>query len=81
MDEKHVEALASEAGRLIADAKLRLAAAMKEQGLRREDGWRVVEELRNTPEGMEFTFRPVHLKLDSPDLRTSVAIDTDGRPL
>ena len=81
MDEKLVETLANEASRLIANAKEKLAAEMKVQGLRREDGWRIVEELRNTVNGTEWTFRPVHLRHDSPELHTKVAIDTEGRPI
>jgi hypothetical protein len=81
MDDEKVESLAAEASRRIALAKSRLAEEMTACGLRREDGWRIVEELRNTVEGTQWTFRPVHIKLDSPELFATVVIDPDGKPL
>ena len=81
MEEKLVALLATEVRRLIVDAKERLAAEMIAQGFTPEDGWRVVEELRNTPDGTQWVFRPVHLRKDSPELKTTVEIDSSGRPI
>jgi hypothetical protein len=81
MDHLIVEALAAEVVRRIAEAKEQLAARMKEEGCHPKDGWRIVEELRNTVEGTEWTFRPVHLRHASPDFCARVAIDHNGRPL
>jgi hypothetical protein len=63
----------------IADAKARLAVRMLALGLRPENGWRVLEELRNTPTGHEFVFRPVHLH-DETDVEVTVRIGPDGHP-
>ena len=81
MEEKLVAILATEVQRLIVAAKERLAAEMQAQGYTREEGWRVVEELRNTPDGTQWVFRPVHLRKDSPDLKVTVEIDSSGRPI
>jgi hypothetical protein len=81
MDDKLVEALAADANRRIAHARESLEAQMRERGLHRKDGWRIVEELRSTVEGTEWVFRPVHLREPSPDLETTVAIDHSGRSL
>lgn len=81
MDDKLVEALAADVTRRIADAKESLAAQMRDLGLHRKDGWRIIEELRSTVEGTEWVFRPVHLREPSPDLETTVAIDHSGRSL
>lgn len=81
MDEKNVEVLATEVVRRIAAAKERLLADMAARGLKREDGWRIVEELRTTVGGTQFVFRPVHLRKDSPDLEATVVIDTSGRAI
>jgi hypothetical protein len=81
MEEKLVAMLATEVQRLIVAARERLAAEMLAQGFTREEGWRVVEELRNTPGGTQWVFRPVHLRKDSPDLKTTVEIDSSGRPI
>ena len=80
MEDKLVEALASDINRRIEEAKARLASEMVALGLKAKDGWRVMEELKTTVEGTEWVFRPVHLREPSPDLQTSVAIDQSGRP-
>ena len=61
-------------------AKVELAAKMASAGLDARGGWRVLEELRSTPTGTQFVFRPVHTRLDSPDLEAVVTIDSDGSP-
>ena len=81
MEENDVEALANEVVRRIAAAKAQLLVDMDAHGLKREDGWRVVEELRTTVGGTLFVFRPVHLRKDSPDLEATVGIDSDGRAI
>ena len=81
MEDHNVEMLASEVVRRIAAAKEQLLRDMAALGLKREDGWRIVEELRTTVGGTQFVFRPVHLRKDSPDLEATVAIDSDGRTL
>jgi hypothetical protein len=63
----------------IAQAKAQLHARMREGGLSPENGWRVLEEIRNTPNGQEFVIRPIHLQEES-DLEVTVAIGPDGRP-
>jgi len=61
-------------------AKARLAGWMERNGLLEKDGWRVSEELRSRPEGTEFVFRPIHLKLPSPQHEEVVLVDSDGVP-
>jgi hypothetical protein len=67
------------AARLV-DAKARLAVRMAASGLMQENGWRVMEELRNTPNGHEFVFRPIHMHEES-TLEVTVPIGPDGRPV
>jgi hypothetical protein len=52
---------------------------MQAMGLVQEKGWRVLEELRNTPNGHEFVFRPIHLHEEA-KLEVIVPIGPDGRP-
>jgi hypothetical protein len=73
--------LAAEISRRLAKAKARLDALMAERGLRRADGWTVLEDLRSRPEYTEYIFRPIHRRFPAPELATSVAIDFDGRPV
>ena len=61
-------------------AKAELASMMDQAGLTERGGWRVLEELRSTPTGTQFVFRPVHTRLDCPGLETVVSIDSDGTP-
>jgi hypothetical protein len=81
MEDKLVEALAADVNRRIADAKASLATHMQELGLKTNDGWRIMEEIRHTIEGTQWIFRPVHLRERSPDIETTVAIDHSGRPV
>ncbi len=75
-------ALAAEISRRLAEAKMRLAELMAEHGLKAADGWTVLEDLRSRPEYTEYIFRPIHRRLPAPppELKTSVAIDFEGRP-
>ena len=79
--EKPDKALAAAVSARIQEAKARLAANMKHAGLLEKDGWRVLEELRSTPTGTLFVFRPVHTRLDAPGLETTVEIDSNGCPV
>jgi hypothetical protein len=79
--EKPDKALAAAVSARIQAAKLRLAANMKHAGLFEKDGWRVLEELRSTPTGTLFVFRPVHTRLDAPGLEATVEIDSNGCPV
>jgi hypothetical protein len=72
--------IAAKVAARIADAKARLAVRMAAQGLTPENGWRVTEELRDTPDGHEFVFRPIHLHQES-TLEVTVPIGPDGYPL
>ena len=73
--------LAAEISRRLADAKTRLGELMAEHGLRAADGWTILEDLRSRPEYTEYIFRPIHRRLPASDLKTSVAIDFEGRPV
>ena len=73
--------LAAEISRRLAEAKQQLAALMAEHGLKHADGWTILEDLRSRPEYTEYIFRPIHRRLPLPELKTSVAIDFDGRPV
>lgn len=64
----------------ISAAKARLGAWMERHGLREAEGWRVSEELRSTPEGTEFVFRPLHMRLPAPQHEEVVLVDSDGVP-
>ena len=79
--DKQDEALAAAVRAKIAEARSDLARRMAEAGLRERDGWRVAEELRSLPSGTQFVFRPIHTRLDAPDIEATVSIDTDGFPL
>jgi hypothetical protein len=65
----------------IQSAKAELAAKMADAGLDERGGWRVLEELRSTATGTQFVFRPVHTRLDTPQIETVVSIDSDGTPV
>ena len=75
--------LAAEISRLLAEAKRRLTALMVEHDLKTSDGWVILEDLRSRPEYTEYIFRPIHRRLPAPppELKTSVAIDFEGRPV
>ncbi len=61
-------------------ARARLDGWMQQHGLHQKEGWRVSEELRSRPEGTEFVFRPIHMKLPSPQHEEVVLVDSDGVP-
>jgi hypothetical protein len=61
-------------------ARQSIAAKMAQHGLREQDGWRISEELRNSPQGTQFVLRPIHTRLDSPGFEATVTIDNDGCP-
>jgi hypothetical protein len=75
--------LAAEISRLLAEAKRQLTELMVEHGLKTTEGWVILEDLRSRPEYTEYIFRPIHRRLPAPppDLKTSVAIDFEGRPV
>ena len=79
--EKPDKALAAAVTARIQTAKAALAANMTLAGLHERDGWRVSEELRSTPTGTLFVFRPVHSRLDSPGFESTVEIDSNGCPV
>ena len=82
MTENTVEALANEVIARLNAARNALNAEMQALGLTAAKGWRMVEELRHTLEGTEWVFRPMHIREAAPaDLRTSVLIDHEGRPV
>jgi hypothetical protein len=74
-------ALAAEISRRVAEAKARMHELMIEHGLKSADGWTIIEDLRSRPEYTEYIFRPIHRRLPAPELKTSVAIDFEGRPV
>jgi hypothetical protein len=73
-------ALSAAARARILVAKADIAARMAEHGLREKDGWRVLEELRSTATGTQFVFRPIHTRLDAPEIEATVTIDSNGCP-
>ena len=79
MDGEHDRNLSKALASRIAQAKAQLLAGMAERGLSPAAGWRITEKLRTGVGRTEFVFRPTHLRHESPDLETSVAIDDAGR--
>ena len=75
--------LAAEISRLLAEAKRQLTLLMVEHDLKTTEGWVILEDLRSRPEYTEYIFRPIHRRLPAPppELKTSVAIDFEGRPV
>lgn len=61
-------------------ARARLGGWMQQHGFLEKEGWRISEELRSRPEGTEFVFRPIHMKLPSPQHEEVVLVDSDGVP-
>ena len=78
--EKQDKVLAAAVIARIQAAKADIQARMAQAGLRERDGWRLLEELRTTPEGTAFVFRPVHTRLDSPSMESTVLVNSDGCP-
>jgi hypothetical protein len=64
----------------IASARARLGGWMQANGCPEGEGWRISEELRSRPEGTEFVFRPIHLRLPSPHYEEVVLVDSQGLP-
>jgi hypothetical protein len=64
----------------ISDARARLGAWMEKNGFHEREGWRMSEELRSRPEGTEFVFRAIHMRLPAPQHEEVVLVDTDGVP-
>ena len=81
MSDKNVEELATDVVHRLKAARNALLAEMHALGLTPAKGWRVIEELRHTTEGTEWTFRPMHLREHLPDIRSTVVIDHEGRPV
>lgn len=80
MTDKLVQSLSGDIAARLATARTALLAEMHALGLTPANGWRVVEELRHTLQGTEWTFRPMHIReLPPQDLRSSVLIDHEGR--
>lgn len=64
----------------ISSARARLSGWMQAHGYTESEGWRVSEELRSRPGGTEFVFRPIHMRLPSPQHEETVLVDSDGVP-
>ena len=79
MNNDKVLAAAIEAQR--ATAKARLLQQMATLGLAAEDGWQVIEMVKSHPQGSAIVFRPLHRRLDSPEIETRVVIASDGTPV
>jgi hypothetical protein len=81
MEQDPIDSLASELAARIEGARGELLARMRALGLDPADGWRVREEIRSTMSGTVFVLRPVHMKLDGPDIETTVQVGHDGHPI
>jgi hypothetical protein len=82
MSDVHVKTLADNIASRLEAAREKLVAEMHARGLTTDAGWRVVEELRHTLDGTEWTFKPMHIREHPPvDLRSTVLIDHEGRPV
>ena len=79
--DKHDKVLAAAVVARIHEAKEEIRAKMAAMNLREKDGWRLLEELRSTPSGTLFVFRPVHTRLDNPGIQATVEINSDGCPV
>ena len=81
MDSEIIDLLATDLAARIADARTELMSRMRGLGLDPDNGWRIREELRSTMSGTVFVLRPVHMKLDGPDIEATIQVGHDGRPL
>ena len=81
LDQEPTDYLAADLAARIALARGELIARMRSMGLEPDEGWRIREELRSTMSGTVFVLRPVHMRLDSPDIETTIQIGHDGRPV
>lgn len=60
-------------------ARKELERLMGDHGLSVQDGWRIHEELLNTPEGTAFVLRPVHRVQSTPEaLEVRIPIYAQG---
>jgi len=74
------EALSAAVIARITAARARLTGWMEANGYLETEGWRVSEELRSRPEGTEFVFRPIHMRLPAPQHEEAVLVDSQGLP-
>ncbi len=81
MERDPIDSLASDLAARIERARGELIARMQALGLEPADGWRVGEEIRSTMSGTVFVLRPVHIRLDGPDIEATVQVGHDGRPV
>ena len=81
MDSETIDFLAADLAVRIAQARTDLMSRMRGLGLDPGNGWGIREELRSTMSGTVFVLRPVHLKLDGPDIEATIQVGHDGRPL
>jgi len=56
----------------VAAARAKLLAQMAALGLRRADGWRICEEVRETAVGTTWVLRPLHMQKEAPSLEVVV---------
>lgn len=69
------EALADSLTARLLDARKQLLAEMAQRGCLPDDGWRIHEELVNTPGGTAYVLRAVHrVHPSGPDLAVSVPV-------
>jgi hypothetical protein len=64
----------------IGAARARLGGWMDAHGFSEKEGWRISEELRSRSDGTEFVFRPIHMRLPSPQHEEVVLVDSAGVP-
>jgi len=81
MDSESIDYLTADLAVRIAEARTDLTSRMRRLGLDPDNGWRIREELRSTMSGTVFVLRPVHMKLDGPDIEATIQVGHDGRPL
>jgi hypothetical protein len=81
MEQEPIDSLASELAARIESARGELLARMRALGLDPVDGWRVREEIRSTMSGTVVVLKPVHMRLDAPDIEATVQIGHDGHPV
>lgn len=56
----------------------KLALEMLDLGLKPDDGWRIVEEIRSTASGTVIVLRPIHMRLPLPSIEKAVQVGPDG---
>lgn len=76
---EHDVRIAKEFAAKCAEAEGRLWREMEALGLRKGDGWRIVELTRGVHRGTEMVLRPVHSTLTPPDgLECVILIEEHG---